>query len=76
MIASRASSTHCETQQAGAVQLAVMAVLSAVPTQLPWVSGTNDHDNDEKGLDAPFPMCAALGMAATVLVSVICVLLL
>lgn len=76
MIASRACSTHRETRQAGAAWLVVMAVFSAVPTLFTWVSGSNDDDNDEKGPDAPFPTCAALGMAATVSISVMSVLLL
>lgn len=58
------------------MQLEVMAVFSAALMLFTWVSGSNDGDNDEKGPDARFPVCAALGMAATVLISVICVLLL
>lgn len=73
MTASRACSTHCETQQAGAAQLVVMAVFSAVLMHFTWVSGSNGDDKDEEGPDASF---LVLGMAATVSVSVICVLLL
>lgn len=69
-----ACSTYSETHQAGAVQFVVMAVFSVVLTQFTCVPGSNEDGHEEKGTEAPFPMCAALEMTTTV--SVICVLLL